>query len=111
VCFFSATSIKRHLGYDDSLDAFGVHGVGGFIGSVLTGVFASVALGGSESISMGRQVGVQLLACAVAAAWSGAVTWGAFALADAVLGARVDDEQETIGLDLTNHEERGYDLG
>jgi Amt family ammonium transporter len=111
VCFFAATSIKRHLGYDDSLDAFGVHGVGGFVGSVLTGVFASAALGGSESISIGRQVGVQLLACAVAAVWSGAVTWGAFALADAVLGARVDDEQETIGLDLANHEERGYDLG
>ena len=75
VCFFSATTMKRRLGYDDSLDAFGVHGVGGFIGSVLTGVFASVALG-SESISIGRQLGVQLLACAVTAAWSGAVTWG-----------------------------------
>src|SRR5512138_3416720 len=111
VCFFSATMVKRRLGYDDSLDAFGVHGVGGLVGSVLTGVFASVALGGTEAVSIGRQVGVQLLACAVTAAWSGAVTWGAFALADAALGARVDDEQETIGLDLTNHEERGYDLG
>ena len=111
VCFFSATTVKRRLGYDDSLDAFGVHGVGGFVGSILTGAFASVALGGSESISIGRQLGVQLLACGVTAAWSGAVTWGAFALADRVLGARVDDEQELIGLDLTNHEERGYDLG
>jgi Amt family ammonium transporter len=111
VCFFSATTVKRRLGYDDSLDAFGVHGVGGCIGSILTGVFASVALGGSESISIGRQLAVQLLACAVTAAWSGAVTWGAFALADRALGARVDEEQEMIGLDLTNHEERGYDLG
>jgi Amt family ammonium transporter len=111
VCFFSATSIKRHLGYDDSLDAFGVHGVGGLVGSVLTGVFASAVLGGSESIVVARQVGVQALACAVAAVWSGGVTWGAFALADALCGARVDDEQETIGLDLANHEERGYDLG
>jgi Amt family ammonium transporter len=111
VCFFSATTMKRRLGYDDSLDAFGVHGVGGFVGSILTGVFASVALGGSESISILRQLGVQLLACAVTAAWSGAVTWGAFALADAWLGARVDEEQEMLGLDLTNHEERGYDLG
>ncbi len=111
VCFFSATSIKRRLGYDDSLDAFGVHGVGGLVGSIATGVFASAALGGSESISIGHQLGVQLLACAVAAAWSGAVTWGAFALADALLGARVDEEQEMMGLDLTNHEERGYDLG
>jgi Amt family ammonium transporter len=111
VCFFSATTLKRRLGYDDSLDAFGVHGVGGFVGSVLTGVLASAALGGSEHISIGRQLGVQLLACAVTAAWSGAVTWGAFKLADAFLGARVDDEQELVGLDLTNHEERGYDLG
>jgi ammonium transporter, Amt family len=111
VCFFSATSIKRRLGYDDSLDAFGVHGVGGLVGSILTGVFASVALGGSETIQVGRQLGVQALACAVTAIWSGAVTWGAFALADAVLGARVDDEQESVGLDLTDHEERGYDLG
>ncbi len=111
VCFLSATILKRRLGYDDSLDAFGVHGVGGFVGSLLTGVFASVALGGTESISVGRQLGVQLLACAVAAAWSGAVTWGAFALADALLGARVDEEEEVMGLDLTNHEERGYDLG
>ncbi len=111
VCFFAATSIKRRLGYDDSLDAFGVHGVGGFVGSLLTGVFASTMLGGSEPIAIGRQLGVQLLACVVAAAWSGAVTWGAFALADAVLGARVDDEHEIIGLDLADHEERGYDLG
>jgi ammonium transporter, Amt family len=111
VCFLSATSLKRRLGYDDSLDAFGVHGVGGFIGSVLTGVFASVTLGGSESISIARQLDVQLLACVVTAAWSGAVTWGAFMLADAVLGARVDEEQEIMGLDLANHEERGYDLG
>jgi ammonium transporter, Amt family len=111
VCFFSATTIKRHLGYDDSLDAFGVHGVGGFVGSILTGVFAAAALGGSESISIGRQVGLQALACAAAALWSGAVTWGAFALADALLGARVDDEQEMMGLDLADHEERGYDPG
>src|SRR5512142_2058929 len=67
VCFVAATTVKRRLGYDDSLDAFGVHGVGGFVGSVLTGAFASVSLGGSESISIGRQLGVQLLACAVTA--------------------------------------------
>ena len=70
-----------------------------------------MALGGSESISIGRQLGVQLLACVVTAAWSGVVTWGAFVLADAVLGARVDEEQEIMGLDLSSHEERGYDLG
>jgi Amt family ammonium transporter len=111
VCFLSATSLKRRWGYDDSLDAFGVHGVGGAVGSILTGVFASVALGGTEQIAIGRQVGVQLLACAVAAAWSGGMSWVLIKVADLAVGVRVDDEQETIGLDLTNHEERGYDLG
>ena len=111
VCFFSATTIKRGLGYDDSLDAFGVHGVGGAIGSLLTGVFASVALGGTERIAIGRQVGVQLLACAVAAAWSGGMSWVLMKVADLVIGVRVDEEQEQIGLDITDHEERGYDLG
>jgi Amt family ammonium transporter len=111
VCFFSATTIKRRFGYDDSLDAFGVHGVGGLVGSVLTGVFASTRFGGSETIDVARQVGVQVLACVVTATWSGVVTWGAFRLADAWRGARVDEEQELIGLDLANHEERGYDLG
>ena len=110
VCFFSATSLKRRYGYDDSLDAFGVHGVGGAVGSILTGVFASVALGGTERIAIGRQVGVQLLACTVAAAWSGGMSWVLIKVADLAVGVRVDDEQETIGLDLTNHEERGYDL-
>jgi Amt family ammonium transporter len=111
VCFLAATSVKRRLGYDDSLDAFGVHGVGGFVGSILTGAFASVRLGGSESLVIGRQVGVQALACAVAALWSGAVTWGAFMLADRLFRARVGEDEELLGLDLANHEERGYDLG
>jgi ammonium transporter, Amt family len=109
VCFLAATALKRRAGYDDSLDAFGVHGVGGFVGSILTGVFASSALGGTETISIGRQVGVQLLACVVTTVWSGGMTWLAIRIADAALGARVDEEQETVGLDLTNHEERGYD--
>jgi ammonium transporter, Amt family len=110
VCFFSATTLKRRFGYDDSLDAFGVHGVGGLIGSILTGVFAAVTVGGSEPISIGRQVGVQLLACAVTAAWSGGMTWVLVKVADLALGARVDDEREMVGLDLSDHEERGYDL-
>jgi Amt family ammonium transporter len=111
VCFFSATTLKRRLGYDDSLDAFGVHGVGGVVGSILTGVFASVALGGTERIAIGRQLGVQLLACAAAAAWSGGMSWVLIKVADLAVGVRVDEEQEIVGLDLANHEERGYDLG
>jgi len=110
VCFFSATTLKRRLGYDDSLDAFGVHGVGGVLGSILTGVFASVTLGGTEHVSIGHQVGVQLLACAATAAWSGGMTWVLMKVADLALHARADEEQEIVALDLTSHEERGYDL-
>jgi Amt family ammonium transporter len=110
VCFFSATAMKRRFGYDDSLDAFGVHGVGGIVGSVLTGVFASVALGGTESFAMGRQLGIQLLACAVTAAWSGGATWLLLRLADLLVGVRADEEHEITGLDLVDHEERGYDF-
>jgi Amt family ammonium transporter len=110
VCFFAATSMKKRFGYDDSLDAFGVHGVGGVIGSILTGVFASVAYGGTETIDVPRQLGVQALAVLAAGAWSAGITWAAFRLADALAGARVEEEHELLGLDLSNHEERGYDL-
>jgi Amt family ammonium transporter len=109
VCFFSATSMKRRLGYDDSLDAFGVHGVGGLVGSILTGVFASTALGGTQAVGIGRQLALQLLACAVVAAWSAGASWLLLKLSDVALGLRADDEQEIMGLDLVDHEERGYD--
>ncbi len=108
-CFFSATSMKRWLGYDDSLDAFGVHGVGGIVGSILTGLFASAALGGTESFSIGRQLAIQLLACVVVGAGSAGATWVLLKLSDRLLGLRADEEQEVMGLDLTEHEERGYD--
>jgi Amt family ammonium transporter len=109
VCFYSATAMKRRFGYDDSLDAFGVHGVGGLVGSILTGVFASAALGGTEAVGIGRQLGVQLLACAVVAAWSAGASWLLLKLSDATLGLRADDEHQIMGLDLVDHEERGYD--
>jgi len=109
VCFYGATSLKRRFGYDDALDAFGVHGIGGFIGSVLTGVFAANAAGGTEAIAIGRQVGVQLLACAATILWSGLATAVIIKVVDATVGIRVDEEKETVGLDLSDHEERGYD--
>ncbi len=109
VCFYGATTLKRRFKYDDALDAFGVHGIGGFTGSVLTGVFAATAAGGSEPIAIGRQVGVQLLACGATAAWSAVATAVLLKLIDATVGVRVDEEQETVGLDLSHHEERGYD--
>jgi Amt family ammonium transporter len=109
VCYGSVC-LKPKLGYDDSLDAFGVHGVGGLVGSLLTGVFAASALGGSEAVSVSRQLEVQAIACAATAAWSGAVTWLCIKVADLAFSVRVDEEHETIGLDLTAHEERGYDF-
>jgi Amt family ammonium transporter len=109
LCFLGATSLKRRLGYDDSLDAFGVHGVGGLVGSILTGAFAATALGGSEPLAVSHQLGVQVVACAATAGWSAALTWLCIKIADLALSVRVDDEQEVVGLDLTAHEERGYD--
>jgi Amt family ammonium transporter len=109
VCFYAATAMKRRFGYDDSLDAFGVHGVGGLVGSILTGVFATAALGGTEQVGVGRQLGVQLLACAAVAAWSAAASWVLLKVSDVALGLRADDEQQIMGLDLVDHEERGYD--
>ncbi|HET6440447.1 MAG TPA: ammonium transporter [Anaeromyxobacter sp.] len=108
-CFVGATWLKRRLGYDDSLDAFGVHGVGGLAGSVLAGAFAAARLGGSEAIAIPHQLWVQLEACAATAAWSAGMTFVCIKIADLALAVRVDDDQETVGLDLTAHEERGYD--
>jgi Amt family ammonium transporter len=109
LCFLGATSLKRRMGYDDSLDAFGVHGVGGLVGSILAGAFAATSLGGSERVLVSHQLGIQMLACAATAAWSAALTWLCIKIADLAFTVRVDDEHEVVGLDLTAHEERGYD--
>ncbi len=111
VCFFATQFLKRKLEIDDSLDVSPVHGVGGVVGSLLTGVFASVSLGGSGFTvqqSIGAQVGVQALGIAVAAAWCALTTWLILKLMDVVVGVRVSEEKETEGLDLAEHGERGY---
>ncbi|MBI2424881.1 MAG: ammonium transporter [Candidatus Hydrogenedentes bacterium] len=113
ICFFSATSLKRALGYDDSLDAFGVHGVGGVVGALLTGVCASTALGGvgyAEGVTMGAQVFAQLKSVLVTLVWSGAVSAVILLALKATIGIRVSEEQESQGLDITQHEEEGYYL-
>jgi Amt family ammonium transporter len=109
-CFFSATTIKRALGYDDALDAFGVHGVGGFLGAVLTGVFAYPALGGTwePTRAMAAQVGVQLYGAAFTVVYCGIVTFVILKVLDMVLGLRVNPEKEHAGLDLADHEEKAY---
>jgi Amt family ammonium transporter len=88
-----------------------VHGVGGVVGTLLTGVFAATTLGGAGFAvqeSMGAQVGVQALGIGVSILWCGVVTWLLLKLLDATLGLRVSEESETQGLDLTEHGERGY---
>jgi Amt family ammonium transporter len=111
VCFLASTSVKRALGYDDSLDVFGVHGVGGFVGTVLAGVFAATAFGGNqEGLAIGRQVGVQLVCASIAVVYTAIVTWGILKALDASLGLRVEEEAETRGLDLSLHDEVGYNL-
>ncbi len=113
VCFFATIYIKQRLKIDDSLDVFPVHGVGGILGMLLTGVFASNALGvfsGQEDIAITSQVGTQALGVVATVLYTGVVTWGILKFTDAMVGNRVDEDQEQEGLDLVSHNERGYDL-
>lgn len=111
-CFFGATSLKRRMGYDDSLDAFGVHGVGGYIGSISAGVFGSAALGGSiVGFAIGRQVVIQIIGSLAVTVYSGALTWIILRVVDIFLTVRATDDEEMTGLDLTDHNEKGYDYG
>ena len=113
VCFAATNFLKRTLNIDDSLDVFPVHGVGGMLGIILTGVFASNVLGvfsGQHDISIGNQVGVQAIGALATLAYTAVVTWGILKVVDMVVGNRVSEDEETDGLDVTQHEERGYDL-
>ncbi|QGZ41102.1 Amt family ammonium transporter [Pseudoduganella flava] len=119
VCLWGVNGLKRMLGADDSLDVFGVHGVGGILGAVLTGVFAAPSLGGqgiwdyvankgSPDFSIGGQVVTQLTAVGITILWSGIVSVVAYKLIDMVIGLRVPEEQEREGLDITSHGESAY---
>ena len=111
ICFFTATSLKRKLGYDDSLDAFGVHGIGGIVGALLTGVFAAPSLGGFGTVTdIGAQLFIQFKGVAFTIVYTGIVTFVILKVLDVVMGLRVNEEEETVGLDLTLHNERGYNL-
>jgi len=112
VCFLATSYMKRALGVDDSLDVFPVHGVGGILGTIATGIFAGV-LGGAgyaEGQTMGGQVLVQLAGVLAVAAWSGVLTWVLLKVTDAVVGMRVAGDEETEGLDTVLHNEKGYNL-
>ncbi|KUL95213.1 ammonia channel protein [Bosea sp. WAO] len=112
VCFFFCTTIKNALGYDDSLDVFGIHGVAGIIGSIGTGIFVSPALGGVgvADYAMGAQVWKQTVAVLVAVVWCGIGSFILFKIVDAVIGLRVTSEQEREGLDIAEHGERAYNM-
>ncbi len=110
-CFFGATKLKRALGYDDSLDAFGVHGIGGIIGALLTGVFASAKFGGvNADLNIGSQVWIQFEGVMFTVVYCAVLTFIILKVIDAVIGLRVSEDEETEGLDLSQHDERGYNL-
>ncbi|MEX2515407.1 MAG: ammonium transporter [Gammaproteobacteria bacterium] len=111
VCYAATQYIKRGLKIDDSLDVFPVHGVGGMLGLLLTAVFGMEALGGLVTgTTMLAQLWVQLIGVVATIVWCGAVTWLLLKLVDRITGLRVTAEQETEGLDLALHDERGYSL-
>jgi Amt family ammonium transporter len=119
VCLWGVNGLKRLLGADDSLDVFGVHGVGGILGALLTGVFASPSLGGTgiydyvankvgADYSIGGQVWIQFQAVLTTIVWSGVVAFIAYKIVDLVIGLRVSEEEEREGLDISSHGETAY---
>jgi Amt family ammonium transporter len=112
VCYTAVAIIKGKLGYDDSLDAFGVHGVGGTVGTILTGVFAEKAVNaaGADGLLFGNlhQFGVQCLMLVVTVAFAAIMTFIIFKIVDTVIGMRVEEKNELIGLDLTQQSEAAY---
>ncbi len=114
ICFFCATKLKRALGYDDTLDVFGIHAIGGIVGALLTGVFAARALGGAGfgdgNDSMAAQVWAQGIGVVTTCAYTFVVSYVILKIVDATMGLRVSEEQEEEGLDLALHDERGYIL-
>jgi Amt family ammonium transporter len=113
-CFFTATTVKRRLGYDDTLDVFGVHAMGGIIGALLTGLFCAASLGGTgfgAGVSgMGGQMVMQLLGVAVTLTYSGGMSLLILLIIRRLLGLRVSPDQELEGLDISLHDEKGYNL-
>ncbi|RLA18709.1 MAG: ammonia channel protein [Gammaproteobacteria bacterium] len=110
VCFYAVQIVKRYFYIDDSLDVFPVHGVGGILGTILTGVFAAKSMGGLglDGVSIIEQVGVQALAVVVTVIWSCVFSYIILKVLDSVMGLRVSEDHEVEGLDIVLHEETGY---
>ena len=114
ICFFMVAHVKPRFGYDDSLDAFGVHGIGGIIGSLLIGVFATQTItgdGGAQGALYGdwNQLWIQIVATAATIAFSAIMTWILFRIVDALVGIRASKESESVGLDISEHGEIAYE--
>lgn len=113
VCFYATIFIKRTLKIDDSLDVFPVHGVGGILGTIFAGILVSSQFGGAglaDGMTIGSQVGVQLTGIIATVLWTVFATFVILKLVDAITGLRIPDEDETEGLDISQHDERGYNL-
>jgi len=111
ICFLAATKLKRVLGYDDSLDVFGVHAVGGIVGALLTGVFGIAAGGGfAEGASIGAQFWIQFKGVAVTVIYGGVVSFILLKIVGMLVGLRVSEEQEEEGLDIVEHNEKAYNI-
>ncbi len=110
ICLWGVNGLKRMLGADDSFDVFGVHGVGGIVGAILTGVFAAPGLGGTgaEDYAIGSQLVIQLKGVLITIVWSGVVSLIAYKVVDLVIGLRVTEEEEREGLDISSHGETAY---
>ena len=119
VCLWGVNGLKKMLGADDSLDVFGVHGVGGIVGALLTGVFNTQELGGPGLVTdwvsatvgsngIAAQVWIQLKAVLVTVVWSAVVAFVAFKIVDLTIGLRVTEEEEREGLDISSHGETAY---
>ena len=110
-CYWGANGLKRRFGYDDSLDVFGVHGIGGAVGTLLTAIFASTAWGGFEdNLRIGSLLGLQATGILVTSVYSAVMTFILVKIVDALIGIRVTPEEEGLGLDLSLHDERGFNL-
>jgi Amt family ammonium transporter len=112
-CYFFVDVVKNRFGYDDSADVFGIHGVGGIVGAVGTGIFASSSLGGigyADGITMGAQVWIQIQAVLLTIVWCGVGSAVLFMIVKAVFGLRPTETEEREGLDLSSHGERAYDF-
>jgi len=110
LCFIVVSKVKPAMGFDDSLDAFGIHGIGGMVGAIGTGIVYSPALGGpgGDDFVMGAQVWIQIKSVIVSILWAGIGTAIALYIVKAIIGLRVSDEVEVEGLDIGEHGERAY---